>query len=281
MVDLKISFERRRLIFRIGEFSKMSKTTIKALRYYDEIGLLKPAYIDKFTNYRFYTTDQLFDIHNIQSLRQIGLSTDKIKLILSQQDCEKILENHKDALEAEINEIKSQLLKTQLILKEKKEEKFMEYKAVIKDLPECIIYSKKLKAPDYESYFKLIPAIGREVMTEYPDLKCSTPPYCFINYLDGEYREKEINIELCEAVTELKKDFGEIKFRKLESVPAVTVMHKGPYSKFRRAYAFAFKWIEENGYRITDNPRESYIDGIWNKDSEEDWLTEIQIPIEK
>jgi effector-binding domain-containing protein len=39
------------------------------------------------------------------------------------------------------------------------------------------------------------------------------------------------------------------------------------------------KWIEENGYQITESPRESYIDGIWNKENEEDWLTEIQIPI--
>ncbi|HHY99593.1 MAG TPA: MerR family DNA-binding transcriptional regulator, partial [Tissierellia bacterium] len=47
-------------MYRIGEFSKMSKTTIKTLRYYDEIGLLKPQETDKFIGYRLYTTDQLF-----------------------------------------------------------------------------------------------------------------------------------------------------------------------------------------------------------------------------
>lgn len=41
----------------------------------------------------------------------------------------------------------------------------------------------------------------------------------------------------------------------------------------------AFKWIEENGYTGADNPRESYIDGVWNKENENEWLTEIQIPI--
>jgi effector-binding domain-containing protein len=56
-------------------------------------------------------------------------------------------------------------------------------------------------------------------------------------------------------------------------------MHKGPYSGLSKAYAFVFKWIEENGYQIADSPRESYIDGIWNKDSEDEWLTELQIPI--
>lgn len=58
-------------------------------------------------------------------------------------------------------------------------------------------------------------------------------------------------------------------------------MHKGSYSGLSRAYAYAFKWIEENGYKAVDNPRESYIDGIWNKDSMDEWLTELQIPVKK
>lgn len=56
-------------LYRIGEFSKLTKTTIKTLRYYDEVGLLKPDTIDKFTGYRFYGTDQLVKLHYIQSLR--------------------------------------------------------------------------------------------------------------------------------------------------------------------------------------------------------------------
>ena len=43
---------------------------------------------------------------------------------------------------------------------------------------------------------------------------------------------------------------------------------------------FAMKWVEENGYVVSEAPRESYIDGIWNKESDEEWLTEIQIPVE-
>ena len=45
------------------------------------------------------------------------------------------------------------------------------------------------------------------------------------------------------------------------------------------AYEMILQYIEENGYEIVGNIRENYIDGVWNKDSESDWLTEIQIPI--
>ncbi|MCI1666395.1 MAG: hypothetical protein LKI25_08590 [Atopobiaceae bacterium] len=48
-----------------------------------------------------------------------------------------------------------------------------------------------------------------------------------------------------------------------------------------QAFAFAMDWIESNGYRVTDDPRCSYIDGIWNKKDPADWLTEVQIPVAK
>ena len=60
----------------------------------------------------------------------------------------------------------------------------------------------------------------------------------------------------------MKVDFDDIKFKKMPAVKAVSIMHKGDYAGLPKAYAYAFKWIEENGYQVLDNPRESYIDGI-------------------
>ncbi|WP_235777815.1 MerR family transcriptional regulator [Clostridium culturomicium] len=268
-------------LYRIGEFSKLTKTTIKTLRYYDEVGLLKPDTIDKFTGYRFYGTDQLVKLHYIQSLRQIGLSIEEIKLTLSGVNTKNILEKRRAELLDEISNAQEQLSRIEFILSSKEEEQIMNYQAIIKELPECIVYSKRLTAPSYDSYFNLIPDIGKQVTTKYPDLKCVVPEYCFIVYLDGEYKEKNINIEFCEAVDKLKEDFEDIRFKKIDAVTAVSIMHMGPYSKLREAYIYAFNWIEENGYVSCDNPRENYIDGIWNKESEEEWLTELQIPVVK
>ncbi len=268
------------MMFRIGEFSKMSKTTIKALRYYDEVGLLKPEHIDDFTGYRFYTTRQLFALHHIHSLRQVGLSIDEIRQVLSGTHLTEILEKRRTELLAELTQRQDQLTRIDFML-QYKEDLTMIYVATIKELPACTVYSKCLTAPSYDAYFQLIPAIGQQVAKKYPDLKCATPEYCYIVYLDGEYKEKDINIEYCEAVTEMRPNFEDIVFKQVEAVTAVSVMHKGPYSNLRDAYAFALKWIEENGYRISRYAREQYIDGIWNKEDEADWLTELQFPIEK
>ena len=65
-------------MLKIGEFSRLSQVTVATLHHYDEIGLLKPAQIDKFTNYRYYTLEQLPHVHRILALKELGLSLDQI-----------------------------------------------------------------------------------------------------------------------------------------------------------------------------------------------------------
>ena len=56
---------------------------------------------------------------------------------------------------------------------------------------------------------------------------------------------------------------------------------KDKFNRIREAYSFLLKYITENNLEIIEPIRERYIDGIWNKASEEEWLTEIQIPVKK
>jgi effector-binding domain-containing protein len=194
---------------------------------------------------------------------------------------ESILTKRKQELQSLQDTITEQLSRIEFIQSGTDDESYMNYHAVIKELPHCIVYTKKMTVPNYDSYFTLIPAIGEAVMAVNPEIKCITPEYCFIVYLDGEYKETNINIEYCEAVDRFGICPEGIEFKEIESTTAVSVMHRGAYNKLNLAYAYAFKWIESNGYLVTENPRESYIDGIWNKENEDDWLTELQVPVIK
>mgnify|MGYP001488474173 CR=1 FL=1 len=156
----------------------------------------------------------------------------------------------------------------------------MNFQVAIKELPEVIVYSKRMTIPNYDVYFDIIPTLGEEVTKANPELECAEPPYCFVIYHDGEYKEKDIDIEFCEAVTGFGIEVAGVVFKKIDFVPkAACLYHKGPYSAIGASYAYLFKWIHDNGYTSVQPPRESYIDGIWNKDDENDWLTEIQAPV--
>src|SRR4030042_2882886 len=69
-------------MLKIGDFSRLARVTVKALRYYDELGLLKPAKIDSFTGYRYYSADQLPRLHRIIALKDMGLSLEEIARLL-------------------------------------------------------------------------------------------------------------------------------------------------------------------------------------------------------
>ena len=70
----------------IGIFSKFCNVTTKTLRYYDEIGLLKPVYINNENGYRYYNTEQLVTVLVIKKLKLYGFSLEEISEIMKTPD---------------------------------------------------------------------------------------------------------------------------------------------------------------------------------------------------
>lgn len=266
-------------MFSIGLFSKMNRITTKTLRHYDKIGLLKPAYIDEANGYRYYTSEQLNKLHKIITLKQMGLNLQEIaELEENIADIRVYLKLKEKEIVKNIEEENKKLSQINSYLTLIKGDESM-YNPVIRSLPEVIVASMRRKFPDYNSYFEIIPKMGDEMRRQ--GAICAEPAYCFNIYHDGEYKETDIDVEVCEAVVAYCEDSEMVKYKKIAEVPkSVCVLHKGSYDTIRSAYSFILKWIEENGYKISDSTRESYIDGIWNKENPEDWLTEIQVPIE-
>lgn len=266
-------------MYQIGLFSKMNYVTTKTLRHYDEIGLLKPEYVDKFSGYRYYTSEQIPRLNRIIALKQMGLSLSQIQSIIDEPlSIETFLKLKENELKDKILEAENQLSQVKNYIKRVRGEMSMKYNPVIKSLPEVIVASMRFIAQSYDVYFDIIPKMGEEMKKA--GAICASPEYCFNIYHDGEYKETNIDVEVCEAVVDYCENSDLVKYKKIEKVDkAVCVIHKGPYSTLRDAYTFAYEWIKDNGFQLIDNPRESYIDGIWNKENEAEWLTEIQIPI--
>lgn len=79
------------LMLKIGEFSKLSMLTVKALRFYEKQGLLIPAKVDERSGYRLYETNQLETAAKIKALRQLDFSVDEIKSYLNGTPLKKAL----------------------------------------------------------------------------------------------------------------------------------------------------------------------------------------------
>ena len=264
-------------MYKIGDFSSMSKVTIKTLRYYEKEGLLKPAFIDQATGYRYYESSQLIDISKIISLRQIGLSIKDIKNVLDGQDMSNVLNKRKIEIEKNIIDYNTQLSKINYLL----EENNMNNEIFIKEIPSYIVYYRDGFIEDLSKVTEFVLQTGAECANANPGLKCITPDYCYVSYLDGEYKEQDIKIRYAQAVETFGNETDEVKFMKSNPITAICIYHKGSYENFRASYEIVLKYIEENDYEIIDNPRECYIDGCWNKENEEDYLTEIQFPVKK
>lgn len=265
-------------MYRIGLFSKMNKVTIKALRHYDDIGLLKPAYTDETSGYRYYTSEQLPILHQIISLRQMGFTLEEISSVQKGISIEKLLQMKKAQLLQAIAENTMKLSQVEHYLW--KGDQQMEYNVVLKELPEVIVASIRRVISNYDELFSVVPPMGEDM--ERIGCHCAEPAYCFNIFHDGEYKEENIDVEVCEAVVEAREDTDKVTFKTIPFVPqAACVLHKGPYETLGKGYAAILQWMEHNGYEPADNPRESYIDGIWNKDTEQEWLTEIQFPVKK
>lgn len=67
------------MLYRIGEFSKITGIPIRTLRYYDSIDLFKPSEVDLFTSYRYYKEEQVKDLELINELKEVGFTLEEIR----------------------------------------------------------------------------------------------------------------------------------------------------------------------------------------------------------
>ena len=264
-------------LYKIGMFAAMNRVTVKALRFYEEQGLLLPASIDSETGYRYYKLNQMATLHRISALKQAGFTLEEILRINNGEDEEALLLKKKSELLSKIAELTKQVSVLDGYLAKKKS--CLLSPVLIKEVPECKVAYRRTRLDSYDDLFDKMPQMGE--LMEQAGCICALPEYCFTNYLEPRYKEEDILVELCESVTECKDDSGELHFKSMPKIQAASIFHKGSYNTLATSYESVLKYVEDHGYEIVGAIRESYIDGVWNKENESEWLTEIQVPVRK
>lgn len=259
----------------------MNRVTVRALRHYAEIGLMRPEIIDRSSGYRYYSVGQLQKMQTIVHLKQVGFSLEEIRDLYEDDTHIPSISTLEDKIldcESELVVLKARHAQLKAMMASQL--KFSKMQKFYYDrLPAIIVASHRTIIPSYDDLGPLCcEVIGPEMARL--GCECPEPGYCF-SFEHGGYKPHDIDIEYCEKVTAKGKDSEIIKFKELSEVPKAACMKViGPYSQFYQSYQELFEHIEAEGLRIVGDPRCCYVDGIWNQEDPQKWLSIIQIPVE-
>ena len=271
-------------MFKIGDFSRLSRISVKALRYYDEIGLLKPVKVDQFTSYRYYSADQLPKLNYIVALKNMGLSLDEVATLvndnLTPTQMRDIFILKKAELKQRLKEEQQRLEQVEKLLRQiEKEGAMPDYQITIKQVAPQLVASIRDVLPGYGDighlYSEIFAYLSQKMIFK------PSGPVMMIGH-DGEYKESDVDIEAALPIDKEIPSSGRIKVYELPGVDqAACIIYRGRYEDIGQAYNALMAWIEANGYRIAGPDRELYFtDPIKVKDPSEN-VTEIQFPVKK
>ncbi len=262
----------------IGEFSRLSRVSAKALRYYDQIGLLKPGYVSPETGYRYYEVGQLHDMLLISRLKQYQFSLPEIAHALANRDADVLSE----MMRAKKAELSRQISSRQRILFQMEQdiqkiercEDMMQTNYLIKttQFQPKNIFSLRQKAGVRELGRIFGELCGK---LEKSHIKPSGP---FLTvYHDEDFNHACTDLEVGAVVPATTGD----NVRRLDPGFCCFATHIGPYDDFTPCYAALGEWIEREGYAVSGPPFELYVKGCEDNVRPDEYVTEIYFPIKK
>ena len=264
-------------MLKIGEFSKLSRVSIRMLRHYDEIGLLKPAGIDRFTGYRYYSPDQLPVIGRITALKDMGFQLADIVKILSIYDDREILDSYLVKRQAELKKIAEtadyQMRLLDTARKRLRKEQNMSYNVSIKIIPERYAATVHMTIPCYEDEG----IVWRIMSEETGPMQMIPAEPCLVaaEYLDDEYKEKDVELVAWKTVKGEYPDTEHVKFKTLPEVKVASCMVKGGYEQMPDVYGAVIAWVNENGYEFAGSMFNIYHVSPHETQNPNEYITEV------
>lgn len=268
-------------MYTIGEFSRITGLSVKALRFYHEKGILVPSHVDEESNYRYYDARSVERARIVAQLRALEFTVQEIKDLLERCDDEsdalEFLERRKDSLNAEIRRRRGIVREIETIItKEREAQKAMQdakFEIEEKTVPAMLVAGVRMKGR-YSDCGKGFALIGRK-------LGRYIGGHALCLYYDGEYREEDADLEACMPLRGRAEAEG-ISVRELPAIRCVALLHRGPYDTVGRSYEKVLAYVKEKGYQVALPTREVYLKGpgMIFRGNPKNYVTEIQIPIE-
>ncbi|HEX7104030.1 MAG TPA: MerR family transcriptional regulator [Nitrolancea sp.] len=265
-------------MFRIGDFSRLTQVTVKALRHYDALGLLKPAHIDPDSGYRYYTADQLPRLNRVLALKDLGFSLEQIGQLLdaelSSDQLRQMLELRRAEVRAQITDEQTRLARIEARLDLiKRGTASIRYDVVLKRIEEQPVASLRDTLPARHAIIGLFRELF--LFQRQHALAYSSPT---VLWHEAEFHDEEVDAEATIRTEDLIPSGGRVVGRVLPAVESMAcVVHEGPPETASLACESLLNWIEANGCELAGPER-----GVLLQRGTPDghgWVMEMQYPV--
>lgn len=279
---------------RIGDFSQLAQVSTRTLRLYDELGLIAPVQIDKFTKYRYYSIEQLPRLNRILALKDLGFSLEQISRLLeddlSAEQLRGMLAMKHVELKHALLEGQAQLMRVEARLKQiESEGKVSSYEIVLKNVEPITIASVRQIIPTINDMVAIRCNVYTSLYNWLAEQKIDAEGQEFAIYSNDEYIEENIEMEgavaveksAIEQIAKRIKYKEKIVIRELPSVPLMaSTIHQGRFMEVGNAITAVFMWAVQNNYEANGAYREVHLFGR-EKDLQDanNVTVEIQLPI--
>lgn len=281
-------------MLKIGDFSRIGQVSIRMLRHYDQIGLLKPALIDDSSGYRSYSIDQLPRLNRIIFLKDMGFSLSEVsKLIdknLSLDKMKQMMIKRKQDLLLEIKEAHLNLNNvSQRLSAIENESKLPDYDIVIKRSEGLVIASLRSIVPTLREMASYCVSMYGNLYKTLGELRINPSGPELTLYYNQEYSEENLDMEVAVGIKGDPSEWDYLKQSTLsirEILPEETVaslLYSGPFEGMELAIVELLKWIALNGWEINGELRELHLMGKAHPDDTcvPKAIIEFQMPVRK
>jgi DNA-binding transcriptional MerR regulator len=276
-------------MFRIGEFAQIAQVSGRQLRFYDQLGLLRPAHIDDQTGYRYYAIRQLPRLNSILALKELGLSLEQIgpllekemspaqlrsMLTLKRAQLERLLQEE----EARLRHIESRIAQIDT------EGKVEGFDVLMKSVPATPILSINCACEGMDEVIRMVRTVAEEGTRQIKPALRDKLIVIARNDVDSDKLDLDIGFSLTRPTNASVRIAGDLVLRAGE-LPAVdtmaTIVRPGTNMESHSSFSTVGRWIEANSYEIAGSCREIFLEPITGPPGFEGALVEIQFPVRK
>lgn len=271
-------------MLKIGDFSKLSRISIRMLRHYNEIDLLVPESVDDFTGYRYYSETQLPIANRITALKNMGFSLAIIGEILSQYNDAEKLKAYLRLKQTEIRE-QSDSLNERLLLLETtlnrlgKDGSIMNYSVTLKELPQRTVASVRQVIPAYDEEGILWNILMKE--TTELHLQTEDPCYSLAIFHDEGFKEHDVDVEIQITVKGDYKNTKNVEFKIVSPIQIASATYQGSYEMLYEVNEAVANWVRDNDYEFSGASFCIYHVSPAQTQNPEELVTEVCYPVKK